>query len=247
MASNSSHRRFVGGNQLMTATGDWVTTYVYDGATAGPVGEIFTKDAGATASALGIWDSTGELIFERDKWMTWATDVVQVKLLKNMIYRTSSFFNLRIADGDIQQQTLKGSQSKSKTTTATADRLQPSEVPTAMNFSVWMYPIHQKQTCLLGSQIMETICGCSPSTDDMPTTNIASYTHRPARTVAVGIRKSSLPTTLPTTGMLSGGIGQRLSIQRKSRTLLVMSGPAGTWVHRQTIQTIHHRGSHHDC
>ena len=109
MASNSSHRGFVGGNQLMTATGDWVTTYVYDGATAGPVGEIFTKDAGATASALGIWDSTGELIFERDKWMTWATDVVQVKLLKNMIYRTSSFFNLRIADGDIQQQTLKGS------------------------------------------------------------------------------------------------------------------------------------------
>lgn len=92
----------------MTATGDWVTSYVYDGATAGPVGEIYTKNAGATASALGIWDNTGQLIFERDKWMTWATDVIQVKLLKDMIYRSSSFYNLRIADGDIEQQTLKG-------------------------------------------------------------------------------------------------------------------------------------------
>ena len=61
----------------MTATGDWVTSYVYDGATAGPVGEIYTKNAGATASALGIWDNTGQLIFERDKWRTWATDVIQ--------------------------------------------------------------------------------------------------------------------------------------------------------------------------
>ena len=93
----------------MTATGDWVTTYVYDGASAGPVGEIFTKSAGATGAALGIWDDSGQLIFERDKWMTWATDVIEVKLLKDMIYRSSTFYNLRIADGDIQQQTLKGS------------------------------------------------------------------------------------------------------------------------------------------
>ena len=41
--------------------------------------------------------------------MTWATDVIEVKLLKDMIYRSSTFYNLRIADGDIQQQTLKGS------------------------------------------------------------------------------------------------------------------------------------------
>tara|TARA_R110001632_G_scaffold135922_2_gene251447 strand:+ start:646 stop:1329 length:684 start_codon:yes stop_codon:yes gene_type:complete len=93
----------------MTATGDWVTTYVYDGASAGPVGEIFTKSAGATGAALGIWDDSGQLIFERDKWMTWATDVIEVKLNVDMIYRSGTYYNLRIADGDIEQQTLKGS------------------------------------------------------------------------------------------------------------------------------------------
>ena len=92
----------------MTATGDWVTPFVYDGATAGPVGEIYTVSGGATASALGIWDNTGQLIFERDKWMTRATDVIEVKLNRDMIHRYSSFYNLRIADGDIEQQTLKG-------------------------------------------------------------------------------------------------------------------------------------------
>ena len=93
----------------MTATGDWTNTMVYDGATAGPVGEWFTKKAdGTTGSAAGIWNGDGELIFERDKWMTWATDVIEVKLLKDMIYRTSSFYNLRIADGDIEQRTRKG-------------------------------------------------------------------------------------------------------------------------------------------
>lgn len=228
----------------MTATGDWVTSYVYDGATAGPVGEIYTKNAGATASALGIWDNTGQLIFERDKWMTWATDVIQVKLLKDMIYRSSSFYNLRIADGDIEQQTLKGLITVLDDTGGGG----PAAIGSAYNYELFCLDVSNTPEGTMAAWLT------NHGSDLWVFTTERRYADNEYRLIhaqtstgsGTGYQQIQPPTTLQTSAKRCGGNEPSLKPLATSRTLLEMSGLFGTWVHRQTIQTIHHRGSQHD-